>query len=121
MDDSLRIEMHADQFQIFDASQPDPFDTLTESDLNRTLDGAERSVALWRNGPRGQSYLFSMVVAPDAVMEEIEQRGVGDDLEAVKSILSARMRGLSSFEIDLLARHIVSSSNSVGVWGADEG
>ena len=115
--DTLQIELEGDEFQIFKKPEAEPFDRLQESDLNRTLDGATRSVALWREGPRGQSYLFSMVVTPQEVFDAIRERGVGGDIEAVKKILAERMRNLLPFEIDLLAEQIVKRFSSVAVWG----
>ncbi len=118
--DLLRIERQAGSFEIFKEPETEPFDTLQESDSNRTLDGQIRSIAQWRNGPGGQSYLFSMLVVPDSVMERIRDQGAASDPDAVRRILSSSGLGLIPFEIDLLARHIVDGSE-VGVWGADEG
>ena len=119
--DTLQIELEGDEFQLFKKPETEPFDRLQESERNRTLDGAARSVALWREGPGGKSYLFSMVVTPQEVVDAIKERGVGGDIEAVKKILAERIRNLLPFEIDLLAERIVKDSSSVAVWGADEG
>ncbi len=96
-------------------------DQLNRNDSNnRTLDGANRTVAFWAR----DSYpdrIFAIVFLSDEAVRRIKQIKPLE-IEKVREALR-EVGGLLSFEIEMLAKRFFSKADydDPGVWGAEEG